>query len=218
MGTPLTAELQTKLDGIAQEVRTKLREAGSRVVEVGIKLLEARKILGAGRPFETWCLEKLSLSQATAYRKEFPLVEGVERSIMPLVPSIMPAGDALNLARGKLAPRLPVLNCLLVDTDFSNCNGTMKLGVSSGQNTQVLQITKIEGQFPDYSQVLPERSAGAMRIGFKVAVFLKLLDTLKSLDVDSIEVQIPADNLSPVRVDASSPLGEIVAVIMPAKI
>lgn len=157
-------------------------------------------------------------SISTAEESQFPDVPGVERSVMPLVPAILPTADALNLARRKDS-HLAILNYLLVDTEFSNGNGSMKLGaVDNHLNSQVLQIKKVEGTFPDYAQVIPERAREGLHIGFKVAVFQKLLDTLKGLGVDSIDVQIPADAVSPIRVDATCDLGEVQAVIMPAKI
>jgi len=61
-------EVQSELENLAASIVVKLREAGSRVVSIGLDLYKAKRLLGPGKGFEMWVSGRLGLSIATAYR------------------------------------------------------------------------------------------------------------------------------------------------------
>jgi hypothetical protein len=91
-----TGKHAQRLTELASSVRTKLKEAGFRIVQIGLDLSEAKKLLGPGKPFELWCVGSCGLSVATAY-KWIQAAEGFKMLRLHERPDLLEPSDVADL-------------------------------------------------------------------------------------------------------------------------
>jgi DNA polymerase III sliding clamp (beta) subunit (PCNA family) len=105
---------------------------------------------------------------------------------------------------------------LIVDT--SDIDGSAKVRVSSGVE---LTCEVIQGEYPNYSQVIPERSDTKKRLIVNARYLKSLCEAAIKAEGMSkskapILIELPDDELSPIRVDGQA-LHSFTAVLMPQR-
>lgn len=165
-----------------------------------------------------------------ADRKDFPDIPGMnpetttpgEQSLKAFV---LPADDAKAIAKalpkGRTINTLPILAHAVVDVAHSNENGTYRIGVTDLERPQIFQGRKVEGEFPDYRQVLPKGDP-AWIVGLSAAYLKDIAATALSLGVKHLKVEgfeTDANSVKPVRFTGTTGSGQdFYVVLMPARL
>jgi DNA polymerase III sliding clamp (beta) subunit (PCNA family) len=156
---------------------------------------------------------------------EFPCVKaGVVETDEQLKPCIIPTADALALAKaiptekGKGRTHLPILRNALVDVAYSNVNGQFRAVTTDLDREQVACINKIEGEFPDYEQVLPTGTP-TVTIGFNVAYLEKVAKTMQRCGVEkAVKVELFDSDRAAVFSGTNGDGQEVKIVLMPMRL
>src|SRR5437867_1836182 len=91
-----------------------------------------------------------------------------------------PNGRKRTMAKGilKALPKrssLPILEHACVDVPASNVNGTFRAVATDLETTTPIEVRKVDGEFPTYSQVIPGGEP-VFSIGFDTCLLRRVLD------------------------------------------
>ena len=110
--------------------------------------------------------------------ESFPPCGGVVGTSEKLTPCLIPADDALALAKAippiKVTRRLPALGYARVDVAASNANGHFRAVTTDGESVRVLEPRKVELEFPDVSQIMP-KTEPVLTVGFNAHLLASVL-------------------------------------------
>jgi DNA polymerase III sliding clamp (beta) subunit (PCNA family) len=157
-----------------------------------------------------------------ASAEDYPPVDGVARSTEAIKPCTIPAAAAKELERAiPKRQRMPVLEHVYVDAEATNAGTEFKAATTDLETTRKHAARKVEGEFVDYTQVIPNGTP-SFTIGFDAALLSKVLAvagkmTDKSKQVVKLEF---TDADSPVKITATNlSTGQIgTFVVMPCRL
>jgi DNA polymerase III sliding clamp (beta) subunit (PCNA family) len=135
---------------------------------------------------------------------------------------IISKDDALKIS--KAIPKkhtMPICQNAIIGSQTAE-NGHAYIGINDLNSKQIFQAKKIEGRFPDTSQVIPSQGKAKLTISFDSKLMAKLLNAM----ADAIDDKQPivtfrfTDATSQVRIDAKNKETgqEIIGVIMPCNL
>ena len=108
---------------------------------------------------------------------DFPRVAGMEpQPAETLKPCIIPTDGAKRMVKAlPRRSRVPVLEHACVDVAHSNVNGTFRAVTTDLETTTPIEVRKVDGEFPMYSQVIPGGEP-VFSIGFDTCLLRRVLD------------------------------------------
>lgn len=154
---------------------------------------------------------------------DFPQVPGMEPPVDSFKPFLLPAAEALNIAKAlpKKTP-IPVLANAAVSAE-TDVNGHSVIGVTDLENARAFRTQKPEGNFPDIDRVIPNLEGATLTIGFNPALLAKVLKQIESFQQGKFGP--PSCTLSfygptkAMRIDADGGDDQhLTAVVMPMRI
>ena len=154
---------------------------------------------------------------------EYPAIEGVtvvDPEGVTLTPFILPAEACIQIS--KAAPKtrrfIPLIEDIALDVVATNLNGNAVMAVTDLETPQVFKPKKLDGQYPNYTKILPTNGA-TLTVGLGVAVLEKVLKTLKALNVEEFSFGV-TDAKSPIQIFATTKDqdGKVIAVMMPRRL
>jgi hypothetical protein len=164
------------------------------------------------------CLARMSPCPLSV--EDFPEIPGLPRrpGQPTLTPFILPSADAKSIA--KAIPKrmaIPLLEAACLDVDFTNENGLYRIGITDLDAPQIRSGRKVEGEFPDVSQVLPKRPA-AISIRIDVGYLKAVAAVASSLGCRSIVLGVDDEN-SALRFECTTATGQTFSgLVMPQRL
>lgn len=154
---------------------------------------------------------------------EFPDAGDVETPTAALKPAIIPTDGCKAIA--KALPRrshLPVLLNARVDVNRTNANGSVRVVSTDLETTTPVDVKKIEGEFPDVSQVLPSGEP-VLTIGFNallLARVLKVAGTMARGAANGVKLEFfDKKGTGPVKITCETEEGQAATfLVMPVRL
>ena len=139
-----------------------------------------------------------------------------------LVPFILPSATVNQLAKSipKAGKGFPILANAALDVASTNANGAARFVVTDLETSGEVKGEKIAGEFPNTSQVIPER--GEVTFAMNLEFLEKVIKAAKEFAPKSkcrVAKFYATDTLSPVRIELDdAEHGEMLAVVMPVRV
>ena len=173
-------------------------------------------------PEHTICTDGHQLTRVTTPKMgvdDFPAAEGFTAAAK-WEPFILDAKAALAIAKAiPKSTTIPVLEHAAVG-EATNDNGHAQIMVNDLESPQVFTPRKMDGQFPDYERVIPDKAKAAFTIGLNPLLLLSVLQAMKGF----VNVKAPRmtlrfyDTDSAIRLDVSNDEQEWTSVLMPMRL
>lgn len=151
----------------------------------------------------------------------FPIREGQPPAVDTWKPFLLPASEALNIA--KALPKkttLPILKHAAV-TEDTDSNGHSSIAVTDLEMARVFNTKKPEGNFPDFERVIPKKEDAEFRIAFNAELLRRVLQQVEAFRAEQHNTECVlsfASPSGPLRIDARNDQGqEFTGVIMPLR-
>lgn len=153
--------------------------------------------------------------------ESFPVREGQSPAVDSWKPFLLPASEALNIA--KALPKkttMPVLKYAAV-TEDTDKNGHSSIAVTDLEMARVFNTKKPEGNFPDFERIMPKKEDAEFRIAFNAELLRRVLQQVEAFRSEEHNAECVfsfASPSGPLRVDARNGQGqEFTGVIMPLR-
>ena len=173
-------------------------------------------------PDETMCTDGHQLTRVTTPKvdvEQFPVKDGFTPT-RDFEPFLLPSQAALSIARA-LPKRstIPILLNAAIGKQ-TDVNGCAQIAVTDLDDYQIFTPRKMDGKFPDYERVIPNKADATFTIGLNPLQLLAILQQVKGF-VDTREPTMVLrlyDASSAVRIDVSNDEQEWTSVLMPMKL
>ena len=151
---------------------------------------------------------------------DFPNVGQLEGDQPPLEPCTLAIDGIQTLAKAiPKKNKMPIVKHALLDHAASNANGKAVFHVTDLDNPQRVNVAKLDGNFPQYDQVLP-KDEPVYRMALDAALLSRLIKAADAVrsdnDMTLIEFEFFASHSSPLRATVTNKDGDtLTAVVMP---
>lgn len=156
--------------------------------------------------------------------QEFPVgKDGVRTEPKPGFSATIPR--AAWTEAGKNVPKsltIPILNCALLE-EAGDYNGHVRILSTDQEVTRVTDARVVEGEFPDYRQVIPYSRRTSVQIGLGGDLLSRTMKTMIAMSgrtrTFGIKFNVPTDEMSPVELRMrDDDGGEILGLVMPMRL
>jgi len=160
--------------------------------------------------------------------EEYPSWDGFSaQSDATLEPFTLPLDTADSLAKAvkanektRSARTMPILSNAALDVAATNANGKARFGVTDLESGQVIEGRKVEGDFPNYHQVIPAPEKFTRSVHVNAGYLATILKAASEFGHHgAIKLELQDDPMSPIRLSVHNPdIGDFEAILMPMRV